>query len=267
MSHWTARGTKEMVTEKSSFLRWIQTYLDTRYPGWNLDAALRYLPVAEHLDRSRPRRVLDVGAGDVGLSRYWRGPVIEMDLAMLRSRTEATAWKVRGTALGLPFRDRSVDAVVCVDLLEHIPPENRDRVLSEMIRVARRELIVAVPCGHRAHHAEIKLEEIHEKRTGSRHPWLGEHLTHGLPDAHALARTIHRAAMEQGRGIESVQKKNVNLRFWYTCFRLYLTGGPKTKRLIIYYLLLLLPVLKHAHCGEVYRRIFFCRLETESGGG
>ena len=49
----------------------IQEYIENRYPKWNLDAALRYLPVAAHLERSGAEQVLDVGSGDtLWLSHY-----------------------------------------------------------------------------------------------------------------------------------------------------------------------------------------------------
>jgi hypothetical protein len=44
---------------------------------------------------------------------------------------------------GLP--DASADNVLAVHLLEHLPPERGDRVLEEMLRLARRRVVLAVP--------------------------------------------------------------------------------------------------------------------------
>jgi SAM-dependent methyltransferase len=49
----------------------------------------------------------------------------------------------RGTALALPFRDRSVDIVICSQLLHHFTDDAAARVLREMNRVARRCVIVS----------------------------------------------------------------------------------------------------------------------------
>lgn len=50
---------------------------------------------------------------------------------------------VRGTALALPFRDRSVDVVICSQLLHHFDDEKASALLKEMDRVARRSVIVS----------------------------------------------------------------------------------------------------------------------------
>lgn len=48
-----------------------------------------------------------------------------------------------GDATAVPLADRSVDTVLAIHLLEHVPDPHA--VLTEMLRVARRRVIVAVP--------------------------------------------------------------------------------------------------------------------------
>jgi len=50
-----------------------------------------------------------------------------------------------GDATAVPLAGRSADTVVAVHLLEHLPPVLAPRVLAEMVRVARRRVVVAVP--------------------------------------------------------------------------------------------------------------------------
>lgn len=50
-----------------------------------------------------------------------------------------------GDATAVPLADRSADTVFAVHLLEHLPPGVDRRVLAEMLRVARRRVVVAVP--------------------------------------------------------------------------------------------------------------------------
>lgn len=50
-----------------------------------------------------------------------------------------------GDAGAVPLADRSADTVLAVHLLEHLPPSAAPRVVAEMLRVARRRVIVAVP--------------------------------------------------------------------------------------------------------------------------
>lgn len=52
---------------------------------------------------------------------------------------------VAGDALAVPLADRCADTVFAVHLLEHLPPAAGIRVLAEMLRLARRRVVVAVP--------------------------------------------------------------------------------------------------------------------------
>jgi SAM-dependent methyltransferase len=50
-----------------------------------------------------------------------------------------------GDALAVPLADRCADTVFAVHLLEHLPPPAGAAVLAEMLRLARRRVVVAVP--------------------------------------------------------------------------------------------------------------------------
>ena len=50
---------------------------------------------------------------------------------------------VRGDALRLPFADRSIDVVMCSQLLHHFEHEQAVRLLAELHRVARQRVIVS----------------------------------------------------------------------------------------------------------------------------
>lgn len=50
---------------------------------------------------------------------------------------------VRGTALELPFRDRSVDIVICSQLLHHFEDGAASTLLRELDRVARKAVVVS----------------------------------------------------------------------------------------------------------------------------
>lgn len=242
-------------------------YIDSRYPGWNLDAALRYLPVAKELDRSTAVQVLDVGSGGAGLSLYWGRKTIALDISPSPALRGPLTQPVLGTATALPFKDRSVEVIVSCDVLEHIPSKDRPQVLSEMIRVARRQMILAAPCGEPAHQAEMEVAKVYREKKDNAHRWLQEHLDYGLPEVADLEDTIQSAARESGRGARIRIEKNTNLRLWKGLFRLYFGGGPRTTRLIRYYMLALIPVLRHIHWGETYRKIFFVDLAPSSSQG
>ena len=50
---------------------------------------------------------------------------------------------VTGSALALPFADRSVDIVTCSQVLHHFEPADGARLIAEMHRVARVRAIIA----------------------------------------------------------------------------------------------------------------------------
>ena len=90
--------------------------------------------------------VLEIGAGSAVamqdfLARHPDAKAVAMELspASIRAARRGSAPSLRavaGNALDLPFRDRSFDAVVAFEVLEHLP--DVARALGEMLRVVRR---------------------------------------------------------------------------------------------------------------------------------
>jgi len=89
-------------------------------------------------------RVLEAGCGtgytaSVLRDRYgWAMTALDYDADGLRcARGFGLSRLLRGNALALPFRDRSFDALVSLDMLVHIPPGGEDQVIGEFARVLR----------------------------------------------------------------------------------------------------------------------------------
>lgn len=84
--------------------------------------------------------LLDVGGGPGYFARAFRGAgatylSVEADLGELAAVAEPGPGSVLGSALALPFRDRSVDVCYSSNVLEHVP--DPERMLDEMVRVTR----------------------------------------------------------------------------------------------------------------------------------
>jgi len=80
----------------------------------------------------------------------------------------------------LPFSDRSFEVVVCVDVLEHVPQQDRLNFIKEMLRVTKKQLICSAPLGTKKHIAgEKELYQAVEDKTQV--AFLKDHLKHGLP--------------------------------------------------------------------------------------
>jgi SAM-dependent methyltransferase len=97
--------------------------------------------------------VLDVGTGlgDIPAALGNRTPngarptTIGLDLAadLLREARPNMSFAVCGRATELPFRTRSIDVVLCSQLLHHFADEDLGAIVAELNRVARRRVIVA----------------------------------------------------------------------------------------------------------------------------
>jgi len=115
----------------------------------------RLLDVLEAVVTRPDARILEIGAGSAGamhsfLAAHPRASAIALELSPASIQT-ATAnanpslRAIAGSALQLPFRDRSLDAVVAFEVIEHLP--DVAEALDEMLRVVRRpgHIIIGLP--------------------------------------------------------------------------------------------------------------------------
>src|SRR5581483_4242605 len=80
--------------------------------------------------------ILDAGGYDGALGLFL--PSLQIDLI-----DPATTG---GSVLNIPAADQCYDAVVAVDVLEHIEPSDRARALAEFARVSKQHVILNYPC-------------------------------------------------------------------------------------------------------------------------
>lgn len=163
--------------------------------GSAIDHWMRYAPVIEQIKAyaasspvKRELSVLDVGGGPAGLASLLKGRgyriiALDPDQDALRGNR---ALKVVGDGCQLPFDDRSVDIVVSVDSLEHVPAGRRLAFLSELGRVARGRLIIHCPIDSadrrfQATHYDRVFQRLHRKYFGQEEANTAEHLACGLP--------------------------------------------------------------------------------------
>lgn len=129
--------------------------------------------------------VLDVGCGNGFITRQIKAPrVVGLDPSE-EALTHFEGECVLGSADRLPFDDDAFDAVVCAEVLEHLPEGVYQKAVSELARVARRCLVIGVPydqdlrmgmtrcadCGHEYH------IDLHQRRFRS-----PEQLAAAFPD-------------------------------------------------------------------------------------
>lgn len=210
------------------------------FPGLDADVPLRYRPIAERLRGGQT--VLEIGRGEVGLAHLLGAPVVTCDIARPGPLASGETF-VLATGTSLPFRAGSFDAVLAVDVLEHVPANRRAALVREAARVSRGLVFLAGPLDGSAA-AEDRVQRALEVLRGRTEPWLDEHRAHGLPREVDV-----RAAVPAGWTVESVP--NVNRAIW-TANRLLMGLVGRPSRVLPS----LGPLLDH---GGTYRTVFVLR--------
>lgn len=113
--------------------------------------AAEMMVVAPSLPRGATLLDVGTGLGDIALeaqeiaARYavrLRTIGLDADETLAQAAARRTSHTVRGDARQLPFADKSIDVVVCSQLLHHFFDADVPRVLCELDRVARVRVII-----------------------------------------------------------------------------------------------------------------------------
>jgi Methyltransferase domain len=147
-----------------------------------LNRAARYFPILreikKHLQVSDS--ILEIGSGPYGLGQFYARSFIGCDVSFFAQPTTPMS-PVLATATQLPFGNRSCDAVIMSDVLEHVPPEYRRAVIREALRVARKVAIFGFPAGPQAFEYDRRLAGTYDRKQQARPAWLQEHMRYPFP--------------------------------------------------------------------------------------
>jgi len=169
-----------------------------------------------------PATVLDVGSGSSTLSRDFLGDRFRVTRSDVVVDTAAGAdIVILQPGQPLPFEARAFDAVIAMDVLEHVRPAEREPFVRECLRVARDACVLAAPAASPAiEEAEARVYRVHQARLGT-HAYFEEHSTYGLPAAEDVGRWI------RAEGAALVTLPNVPLVAWETFSSLDFIGYSK----------------------------------------
>jgi len=152
------------------------------------DTFQRYLEVYRLVSREaalKPDhtiRLLDIGSNGPGFADFNKFPNVDqtnIDISPPDPKVLAAYPHIGFVTYPgdeLPFDDESFDIVVCVDVLEHVPPEKRAKFIHEGIRVSRRHIVFVFPV-----RSSAPWEQVLSKMTFGKIKFLEEHIRHGLP--------------------------------------------------------------------------------------
>lgn len=166
--------------------------LDIPFDHYQRYAAATHLLQTLGLDQAH---VLEVGANRQRLLGQFL-PQATFLYTDLHAEGDETDFVV-ADATALPFIDRQFDAVVSLDVIEHIPAHLRARAIAEMARVADRAVIVGFP-PQRAwvEQAEMQANGRWQELFGEDYAWLQEHKELGLVDTDEVMRTFQASGLQ-----------------------------------------------------------------------
>jgi cyclopropane fatty-acyl-phospholipid synthase-like methyltransferase len=158
-----------------------------------LNHLLRYEPVVHQVEATPGRTLLEVGSGSRGIARYvsprWELTACDVSFSDYEAPIVGFAGpanRVEASVLEMPFADDSFDVVVALDLLEHLPADDRPQALAQLRRVARKRLIVGCPTSVGALASDERLAQFYQRIRRPMPIWLEEHLRNGFPDIETL---------------------------------------------------------------------------------
>jgi hypothetical protein len=155
----------------------------------------RYAPVRALLveDGRLGGSLLDVGCGSHGFACVAPElPFVGMDMAFPHAVAPSMT-ALRSDGARFPFKDAAFSTVLCLDVLEHVPPSHRADFLQELARVAAKRVVVACPASGAASIDDF-IRWMYEAQGSDVPEWLEEHERYGLPhptEVKAMARACH----------------------------------------------------------------------------
>ena len=179
----------------------------------NLPRMMTYWYQAKAVRDCGGERVLEIGVG-MGLTAWilsrWGLKVSTLDLDPALGPT------CTGDLRKMPFADGSFDTILIAEVLEHLPFEQFGACLTELRRVARRHVIVTLPCPLVGFHLGINIpllepvfvslgfRQFSRPRFDGQHYWELDRL--GYPK-----RRIRSALRKAGFGIEKEFRPGLSL--------------------------------------------------------
>ena len=220
-----------------------------QYKSFSTDRALRYLPIVRIIksEATPEDSILEVGSGSLGITPYLGRKITGLDTRFNGLQTDIVR-KVYGSAEKIPFPDNAFDYVICVDMLEHIKPTVRSNVISELLRVGKKKVFLASPCGKKSEEEDLYISKFFLSVMGFKNPYLEEHINYKLPRKEEILKMCGHKNV--------IVIKNVNLLLHRYIMKTQFSKGIFLKIVSRILNLMFIPLLSRINYGDCYRYVF-----------
>ena len=246
---------KEFLIKLSSF--WF-------FYRWHPEVSLRYLPFVDEIKKlGKNTSILEIGSGGMGIAPYLKRKITGVDIEF-DYPIHPLVEMVKASAVQLPFDSSSFDVVLSVDMLEHLGRDDRRKAIFEMLRVAKKKLLIGTPCGKAAFEQDKELNKYYRKCFSKNFTFLREQLNFGLPEKEEIRDTIQKTARNLKKKISLTIKGNENLTIRWILMRGWVTKNILVDIFFRKIFLLVIPILRLINNEPTYRKLFFVTLKYEN---
>src|SRR5438132_6192049 len=142
----------------------IKQFFEKYYWRQHPEAALRYLPVVDELKKAKlvDSAILEIGSGSLGITPYLKKEIDGIDKDFSGPQTKLLK-KIRGKADILPFKKNTYDVTISVDVVEHLPNDEREKAIFEQLRVTKKLAVIVIPLGSLSEKQDSALQEHWQK--------------------------------------------------------------------------------------------------------
>ena len=236
------------------------SYLKTKFfkdwfPHWSPEIALRYLPIAYMIKRDISiHSILDVGSGSLGITPYLKRNVVGIDINF-NGPYSPYLKRIKGFANSLPFKNKTFDATICADTLEHIKKKYRKKVITELIRVTKKKIFITIPVGSFSEKEDIRLYKHLLKTKKWDDPYLKEHIAIGLPKEKDIMLAIPSNFSVKIKNLTNIYLRRIILK---AQFSNQFIGRFISSVIFV----LLLPIFLNINKEPTYRKLYIITIDN-----
>jgi len=147
-------------------------------------------------------------------------------------------------------------------VIEHLERDIREKAIYEILRVAKKIAVIAVPTGELAQNQDKQLQKYWRKVFDRENHFLEEHIRNGLPTSDEILVYLDKSLRKLGKNAKITSTGNLNLAIRNILMRTWITRSKLLYYLYLKGYLLLIPILKFANFGNCYRRVFVIEFDA-----